>query len=190
MSRSETIESSQEAFLKKASEQLERLAPFRRIADRGKVDLSDLRKIWRNEDLDGTKSDVGQTVPWELFAFVPEETQTVADAAKRVDDEKPEITIDIITDSKDTAAMQERNKRGYDSGGFNLITGIAGGVLSGVATASKGSAASASSSSSQFSKDKQVYGAPAYGAPAYDAPVYDAPAYGAPGYGVPVHPVI
>lgn len=157
--RSETSDTDQE-LLKRASEQLERLAPYRRSADQEAIDLANLLEAWRppvnQDDLNGGKTDTDQGVPWQQLEIVSEQTEP-EESAKRADDKK-QITIDIITDPKYAVMMQERIKRGFNAGSASLITSIAGGVLSGVASASSGSAAKASSSSSQHD-----YGQPAYG---------------------------
>lgn len=164
MARSETEKADQEALLRRASEQLERLAPYRKAADPEASDLSDLLEVWRSpvdqNDLDEARNNAGdrQGVPWEVVEILPEQTES--DAAKRVDDEK-RITIGIIADPKYAAMMQERIKRGFDAGSASLITSIAGGVLSGIASASSGSAAQASATSSQTAH-KPAYGPPVY----------------------------
>lgn len=166
--RSETSDTDQE-LLKRASEQLERLAPYRRRADQEALDLANLLEAWRPPaDQDASnerKIDVGQSEPWEL-EILPEQTDS-GETAKRTDDEK-RITIDFITDPKYAAMMQERLKRGFNYGSASLLSSIAGGVFSGVASASGGSAAKASSSSSQHDYGHPAYGPPAYGSsPAY-----------------------
>jgi len=161
VARSETAESDQETLLKKAAEQLERLAPYRRIADdRGESDLSSLLETWKSSmdqnQLDGTKDDADQNISWEIPEALLEQTEP--DATKRIDDKKL-ITISVITDPKYTALMQDRIKRGYNVGSAGLLTSIAGGVLTGIASASSGSAAKASAGSSE-SAYKPVYSAP------------------------------
>lgn len=157
MARSETVENEQET-LKKAAEQLERLALFRRTTEtQEEPDISKLLEAWKSVDqnhLDG-KNDAEQSVPWEVLEILPE--QTKSDAAKRIDDENKMITIGVIADPKYAAMVQERIKRGYSAGSGSLLTSIAGGVLSGIASTSSGSAAQASAGSSQ---QKPVYGAP------------------------------
>jgi len=162
VARSETTESDQETLLKKAAEQLERLAPYRRIADdRGESDLSSLLETWKSSmdqnQLDGTKDDADQNISWEIPEALLEQTEP--DATKRVDDKKL-ITISVIADPKYTALMQDRIKRGYNVGSAGLLTSIAGGVLTGIASASSGSAAKASAGSSETAY-KPVYSAPA-----------------------------
>ncbi|KYN06091.1 hypothetical protein ALC62_02953 [Cyphomyrmex costatus] len=161
MAQSETLESNQETLLKKAAEQLERLEPYRRVADnRGKFDLSSLPETWKSSvdqnQLDGTKGDVDQNVSWELSENLPEQTEP--DTLKRIDDKKL-VTIGVITDPKYAELMQDRIKRGYNVGSASLLTSIAGGVLTGIASASSGSAAKASAGSSEAAY-KPVYGAP------------------------------
>lgn len=157
-------ESSDQELLKRASEQLERLAPYRRSADQEALDLANLLETWRppaniqdeiQDDPDERKID--QAASWQLLEIPPDQAES-AEAAKRTDDKK-RITIDIITDPKYTAMMQERIKRGFDAGSASLLTSIAGGVLSGVASASSGSAAKASAGSSQHDY-KPAYGPP------------------------------
>ncbi|XP_070513880.1 uncharacterized protein, partial [Cardiocondyla obscurior] len=161
--RSELAENNEEPLLKRAAEQLERLAPYRRTADDRETELSSLLEAWKsslNENqLERARSDVNQNVAWEIQS----ESDALAEQIdskrpKRTDDEKL-ITIDLITDPRYTEMMQERIKRGFDVGSTSLLTSIAGGVLSGVASASSGSAAKASAGSSQ-SAHKPVYGAP------------------------------
>ncbi|XP_067207739.1 uncharacterized protein [Linepithema humile] len=175
VARSEAVENEQETLLKKAAEQLERLAPFRRIAETPEEsDVSKLLEAWKasvdQNNLDG-KNDDSQGVPWEVLEILPEQTeeqteeQTITDAAKRIDDEKM-ITIGVIADPKFAAMMQERVKRGYNAGSGSLLTSIAGGVLSGIASTSSGSAAQASVGSSQ---QKPVYGTPAEHTYSYEA---------------------
>ncbi|XP_014473708.1 PREDICTED: uncharacterized protein LOC106743911 [Dinoponera quadriceps] len=160
-----------EELLKRASEQLERLAPYRRRADQEALDLANLLDAWRppmNED-DSKERKLDQAAPWEILEILPEQTD---DAAKRTDDKKQIMIADLIADPKYATMMQERIKRGFDAGSASLITSIAGGVLSGVASASSGSAAKASAGSSQHD-----YGQPAYGPPpAYS---YDEKPFGA-----------
>ncbi|KAL6259852.1 hypothetical protein P5V15_009762 [Pogonomyrmex californicus] len=159
----ETAEGDQETLLKRAAEQLERLAPYRRTAEDRTEDLSNLLETWKSlmdqNQLDGIKSDVEQAVPWEIPEISAEQAEE-PDAAKRLDDEKKMITIGVIADPRYAALMRDRIKRGFDYGSASLLTGIAGGVLSGVASASSGSAAKASAGSSE-----QAYKAPIYGAP-------------------------
>lgn len=160
VARSEIAESDPETLLKKAAEQLERLAPYRRTAEDRESELSSLLEAWRSSvdqnQLDGTKSDADQNVSWEISEALPEQTEP--DGTKRKDDEK--LMFSVITDPKYSAMMQDRIKRGYDAGSGSLLTSIAGGVLSGVASASSGSAAKASAGSSE-TVYKPVYGAPA-----------------------------
>ncbi|XP_011635801.1 uncharacterized protein LOC105426326 [Pogonomyrmex barbatus] len=160
----EMAEGDQETLMKRAAEQLERLAPYRRTAEDRTEDLSNLLETWKSladqNQLDGTKSDVEQAVPWEIPEISPEQAEEMPDAAKRLDDEKKMITIGVIADPRYAALMRDRIKRGFDYGSASLLTGIAGGVLSGVASASSGSAAKASAGSSE-----QAYKAPIYGAP-------------------------
>lgn len=155
--RSETSNTDQE-LLKRASEQLERLAPYRKSAEQEALDLANLLEAWRpvGQDISNErKVDGDQGVPWQLLEILPEQTES-GEAAKRADEQK-RITIDIIADPKYAAMMQERIKRGFDIGSASLLTSIAGGVLSGVASASSGSAAKASASSSQHDY-KPAYG--------------------------------
>lgn len=159
MVQSETVENEQETLLKKAAEQLERLALFRRTAEtQDEPDVSKLLETWKSsvdQNHLEEKNDADQDVPWDVLEILPEQTES--DAAKRIDDEKM-ITIGVIADPKYTEMMQERIKRGYNAGSASLLTSIAGGVLSGIASTSSGSAAQASVGSSQ---PKPVYGAPA-----------------------------
>ncbi|CAL1682950.1 unnamed protein product [Lasius platythorax] len=164
VARSETVtKNDRETLLRKAAEQLERLAPYRRGADnREEVDLSNLSEIWRSPEdqnrLDETKSDADQRgSPWEVISDI---LSTESDATKKTDDEKL-VTIDVIADPRYAAMMQERIKRGFDAGSASLLTGIAGGLLSGIASASSSSAGKALASSSQSASHAPVYGAPA-----------------------------
>lgn len=162
VARSDTAgKNDREMLLRKAAEQLERLAPYRRGADnQGEVDLSNSPEIWRfledQNRLDETKNDADQRgSPWEVISDI---VSTEADAAKKTDDEK--LVIDVIADPRYTAMMQDRIKRGFDIGSASLLTSIAGGLLSGVASASSSSAGKALAGSSH-----STYSAPAYGAP-------------------------
>ncbi|XP_029169051.1 uncharacterized protein LOC114939007 [Nylanderia fulva] len=165
VTRSETVKNDRESLLRKAAEQLERLAPYRReiVADnQGEVDLSNSPEIWRfPEDqnrLDEIKSDADQRgSPWLVISDILSAEQ---DATKKTDDEKL-VTIDVIADPKYNAMMQERIKRGFDIGSAGLLTSIAGGLLSGVASASSSSAGKAIAGSSQSAFSAPVYGAPA-----------------------------
>lgn len=164
VARSETVtKNDRETLLRKAAEQLERLAPYRRGADnREEVDLSNLSEIWRSPEdqnrQDETKSDADQRgSPWEVISDI---LSTESDATKKTDDEKL-VTIDVIADPRYAAMMQERIKRGFDAGSASLLTGIAGGLLSGIASASSSSAGKALASSSQSASHVPVYGAPA-----------------------------
>ncbi|KAL6438572.1 hypothetical protein ACFW04_004558 [Cataglyphis niger] len=161
VARSETTVNDREALLRRAAEQLERLAPYRRGADnRGEIDLSN-PEVWRSSEdqnrLDETKSDADQRgSPWEMISDV---LSTKSDATKDIGD-KNLVTIDVIADPKYAAMMQERIKRGFDAGSAGLLTSIAGGLLSGVASASSSSAGKALASSSQSGYHAPVYGAP------------------------------
>ncbi|XP_011161260.2 uncharacterized protein LOC105196826 [Solenopsis invicta] len=163
MARSEPTESDQDTLLRKAAEQLERLAPYRRIAeDSEESNLSSFLEEWKSSigqnELDTTKSGSDQNVSWEIPEISPEQTES--DTNKRIDDQKM-IAISVITDPRYAALMRERIKRGFDYGSASLLTSIAGGVLSGVASASSGSAAKASASSSEaVYKQPAAYGAP------------------------------
>lgn len=146
----------------RAAEQLERLAPYRRDnQSRGEIDLANPPEVWRSPEdqnrLDETKSDADQRgSPWEMISdFLSKES----DATKKPDDEKM-IMIDVIADPRYATMMQERIKRGFDAGSASLITGIAGGLLSGIASASSSSAGKALASSSQTAYHAPVYGAP------------------------------
>lgn len=158
--RAENAESNQEMLLKRAAEQLERLAPFRRTTEDQESELSSLLEAWKSSvdqnQLDETKSDIDQNISWEISEALPEQVEP--DATKRTDD-KNLISFSVITDPKYAALMQDRIKRGFDAGSASLLTSIAGGVLSGVASASSGSAAKASAGSSETAY-KPVYGAP------------------------------
>lgn len=160
--RSENSDTDHQELLKRASEQLDRLEPYRKSADQKALDLAELLETWRpsvDQDVSSErKTDEDQDVPWQLFEILPEPTGDSGEATKRADEEK-RITIDLITDPKYTAMMQERIKRGYNAGSASLLTSIAGGVLSGVASASSGSAAKASAGSSQ-QDHKPSYSAP------------------------------
>lgn len=159
--RAENAESNQETLLKRAAEQLERLAPYRRTGEDRESELSSLLETWKSSvdqnQLDETKSDTDQNVSWEnVSEALPEQMEP--DATKRTDDKKM-LTISVFTDPKYAALMQDRIKRGFDAGSASLLTSIAGGVLSGVASASSGSAAKASAGSSE-TVYKPIYGAP------------------------------
>ncbi|KAM0735375.1 hypothetical protein ACS0PU_010523 [Formica fusca] len=161
VARSETAKNDRETLLRRAAEQLERLAPYRRSADnREEIDLSN-PDVWRSPEdqnhLDETKSDADQRgSPWEVISDI---LSTESDATKGIDDEKL-VTIDVIADPKYAAMMQERIKRGFDAGSAGLLTSIAGGLLSGVASASSSSAGKALASSSQSGYHAPVYGTP------------------------------
>lgn len=158
MARSETADVDQEALLHRAADQLNRLMPFRKIAeDRPEINLENLLEIWKpvadQNHLDERKDDgADQGVPWEMLEVVPEQVDTM----KRIDDEGM-IAIGVITDPQYAAMMQDRIKRGFTPGSAGLLTSIAGGVLSGVASASSSSAGKASASSSEH---KPIYGVP------------------------------
>lgn len=162
VAHSETTENDRETLLRRAAEQLERLAPYRRGADnRGEIDLSN-PEVWRSSEdqnhLDEAKSDADQRgSPWEVISDV---LSTKSDAISKDIDDKNLVTIDVIADPKYAAMMQERIKRGFDAGSAGLLTSIAGGLLSGVASASSSSAGKALASSSQSGYHAPVYGAP------------------------------
>lgn len=172
VARSETVETEQEALLRRAAEQLERLAVFRRYPEnQEKIDLSkfteelenpisrSLLDIWKTpmsqNHLDETRGEVEQDTPLEELELLPEETQS--DITKQIGDEK--LTIGVITDPRYAAMMQERIKRGYNPGSASLLTGIAGGLISGIASASSASAAKAIAGSSETAY-KPVYAEP------------------------------
>ncbi|RLU23243.1 hypothetical protein DMN91_003446 [Ooceraea biroi] len=170
--RSETMDVDQETLLKRAAEQLDRLTPYRKTGgseESAEINLTDLLESWKpvadQNHLDGTKNDADQGVPWEVLEMLPEQSEsgeteeTESDATKRADDNEGMLTIGVITDPQYAAMMQERIKRGYNSGSASLLTSIAGGVLSGVASASSSSAGKASASSSEY---KPTYSAPGH----------------------------
>ena len=162
MARSKTIESNQETLLKKAAEQLERLEPYRRATDnRSESNLSNVPEIWKSSlvdqnQLEEIKNNVDQNVSWEMSEILPEQMEP--NSLKRIDDKKL-ITISVITNPRYAELMQNRIKRGYDVGSTSLLTSIAGGVLTGIASASSGSAAKTLAGSSETAY-KPVYGAP------------------------------
>lgn len=165
VARSETVETEQEELLRRAAQQLERLEAFRRPPENqekfdptifiGELDnpiSRSLLEIWKTpadqNHLDEPKSEAEQSTLWDELEPLPEETES--DVTKQIGDEK---LIGVITggDPKYAAMMQERIKRGYNAGSASLLTGIAGGLISGVASASSASAAKASAGSSETS---------------------------------------
>jgi len=168
---SETTDVDREALLKRAADQLNRLMPYRKNAENrsagdqsAEIDLMDLLETWRlgiadQNHVDGAKGDAeAKDVPWEMLELFPEQTES-DEAAKRAGDEEV-ITIDLLTDPKH-AAMQDRIKRGFNAGSGTLVASIAGGILSGVASASSSSAGKASAGSSSSSSEyKPSYAAP------------------------------
>lgn len=169
VAHSETATNDQETLLRRAAEQLERLAPYRRDADdqsRGEIDLANSPEVWKSPEdqnrLDETKSDGDQREsPWEVISDI---LSKESDATKKTEDDEKMVMIDVIADPRYTTMMQERIKRGFDAGSASLLTGIAGGLLSGIASASSSSAGKALASSSQT----VYHGSPAYGAPAVE----------------------
>jgi len=169
--RSETTDEDRAELLKRAADQLDRLMPYRRSAENqsagdqsAEIDLTDLLEIWKFGDadqnhLDGVKGDAEvKDVPWEMLDLLPEQTES-DEAEKRAGDEEV-ITIDVA-DPQYTAMMQDRIKRGFTPGSGSLVASIAGGVLSGVASASSSSAGKASAGSSSSSSEyKPSYAAP------------------------------
>ncbi|XP_020286905.1 uncharacterized protein LOC109856258 isoform X2 [Pseudomyrmex gracilis] len=163
VARSETVETEQEELLRRAAQQLERLEAFRRppeiqekfdptifIGELENPISQSLLEIWKTpvdqNHLDETKSEAEQSTLWDELEPLPEETES--DVTKQVlGNEK--LTGVITGDPKYAAMMQERIKRGYNAGSASLLTGIAGGLISGVASASSASAAKASASSSE-----------------------------------------
>ncbi|XP_072760346.1 uncharacterized protein [Anoplolepis gracilipes] len=166
VARSETERNDRETLLRKAADQLERLAPYRRVSadnQAGEIDLSNPPEVWRSPEdqnrLDETRSDRGDQSrsPWEVISDI---LSTQSDEGKKSDDEKL-VTIDVIADPRYATMMQERIKRGFDVGSGSFLTSIAGGLLSGVASASSSSAGKAIASSSQAASHSPVYGVPA-----------------------------
>lgn len=173
--RSEAVDVGQEALLKRAADQLDRLTPYRRTAEDRAEDLANLLETWKpvadQNHLDGTgKSDADQNVPWEVLEVLPDRADADVDEAKQADDDGT-ITIGVIADPQYAAIMRDRIKRGWNHGLFNpgsgsFLASVAGGVLSGVATASSSSAGKASASSST-PEQKPSYGVPSPAEHAY-----------------------
>ncbi|KAG7190868.1 hypothetical protein KM043_006929 [Ampulex compressa] len=149
--RSDGTKSSQEVLLDRASAQLERLAPYRRL---GHVPSSQEADPGEAES---TRRLEAQRIGLEIFQILPDELRR--NISKRIDEGDAEsFTIDLLADPRYAAFMQERIKRSgsgsFVGGSSSIVSGIASGLIGGLASASGG----ASRGSSSSSQHKPEYG--------------------------------
>ncbi|XP_015181732.1 PREDICTED: uncharacterized protein LOC107069177 [Polistes dominula] len=168
----------QNELKERASAQLQRLAPYRRSIDRTGSDpppsSSEMPIIEQKGTLEKSKEQEEQRIAMQILEMIEksDEFKKAVGSMKKIDDNK--LRIDFETDPKYAELLQEQDRikrsgsGGFVTGSSSIISGIASGIIGGLASAS--GAASRGSSGSSGQPTHVVYGPPVqpYGEKTFD----------------------